>query len=179
MTQSQQRQARLINEMKRRAQFLPLTTAYSHEGTFLSAIGIKTAGKQAFARGGRSLCHWSRHRHCGRQGNQNQLQATISGCRCVDYSSHPLYPHVESPEFSFELVNSDRFLNIQSVAVRAVDTNKVEGLLGHTANPEWQVSKKRSFREHMVMDYLIQGDLFDDDFVANRYNDANDNGQFK
>jgi len=174
MTGGQQKAARLANQIKQTKNklfySLPLTTAFSHEGTFLTEVGMKFNNNKVYVQAGAYTTGMS--------------SVTLNGSP-VAVSFEPLSlgngfyltrptPSVlrlDTPELSFDLVNSDNFFNIESATLShefSVDT-MIDGLLGQTANKDWKIENTKAFKEHMVMDYLIQGDLFGDDFVANQF----------
>jgi len=178
MTGGQQKAARLAAQIKQTKNklfySLPLTTAFSHEGTFLTEIGMKFNNNKVYVQSG--------------SYTTGMKSVTLNG-KDVSVSFEPLSlgngfyltrptPSVlrlDTPELSFDLVNSDNFFNIESATLShelSVDT-MIDGLLGQTANKDWKIENTKEFKEHMVMDYLIQGDLFGDDFVANQFKSSN------
>jgi hypothetical protein len=78
---------------------------------------------------------------------------------------------IVTPDVSFSLLNSDRFVNIERASVRSAGGQQAEGLLGQTAQPGWEVLRgSHEWRQHIEQDYLLQDDdLFSDAFTLNRY----------
>ena len=148
---------------------LPVTAAWSHDGTYLTEIGIKLGAHQIQLIAGEYA-----------QG----LVATVDG-RVITPSSTPIVfangmsitlatAHaidITHPLLSLTIANSDKFFNIDAAALSlTADVSKINGLLGQSAHPSFKVQNTAEFRYHIVYDYLIQTDsLFDDDFVENKF----------
>lgn len=179
-TAGQMKQIRLLREIqtasKQRTSMvsLPLTTAFSHAGTFLGRVAIQVNGAKLFAVAGD-------YEDGIAQITLNDEPLAISSAPvqvapgCFITHSHPHTITVDIELLSFTLVNSDKFFNIEHSILNLpyTDDVQIDGLLGQTANPQWKVENTKEFKNHMVYDYLIAGDdLFSTDTVTNMYKTA-------
>ena len=171
MTGGQMKQARMLRSIVGKA--LPDTKAWSHEGTFLSEMGLKLDGTQLHLTAGAYATGMS----VEVDGVQLQPSATpiqVAADLTVSFpSAHVL--SVSHPLLSFSVVNSDRFFNIEQAALQSTAAAlDLDGLLGqtHSADANNRVMGGSSaVREHLLLDYLVSDDnaLFSDDFVRNRF----------
>ena len=176
MTSGQMRHVRLLSEIKSgsSSSSLPITTAFSHDGTFLGEMGIK-------------LQSHSLHVLAGAYATGIHT-VTLDGV-ALPVSNKPVMltktiavtrPHthslvVDTAEVSFVIVNSDHFFNIEQATLNMAEFADmiIDGMLGQTADSKWAVQSTAAFKQHMIMDFLLQGDdLFSDDFVANQFGQA-------
>ena len=178
MTAGQMRQARTLREVQQASASspsarypLPITTAFSHSGTFLGVAAIQVAGRRLLAKAGPYVQGIS---SVELDGVRLQVSPTPIQVAPGAYLTHAT-PHtltVDTDELSFTLVNSDTFFNIQEATLNRpyTDDQSIDGLLGQTADPQWQVSNSQEFKDHLIYDYLIaSSDIFSTDFNSNRY----------
>ena len=181
MTAGQMRQARLLSELGTSKSAdcsgspLPLTTAFSHAGTFLGQLGLQYKQHRLFIQAGRYCQGFSKVQLDGQDVAVGSAPHKLDESASFTLSSaHELL--VETADFSFTLVNSDGFVNIQQATLNRAWTDdwQIEGLLGQTADPAWTPSSSKSFKMHMVFDYLIADstDIFSVDFVSNMFDRA-------
>ena len=153
---------------------LPLTTAYSHEGTFLAEMGLKLNDVQVFAQAGAYATGFSKVTVAGVAVSVSSTATEIATGMYVTLST-PSVLTIDTPQVSFTLVNADNFFNIEQATLNQAHTDDsvMDGLLGQTANPAWKVLNDKEFKQHMVYDYLLaEMDAFSDDFVSNVYTAA-------
>jgi len=181
MTAGQMKAARVsaqLSAMKsnKQAYALPLTTAYSHEGTFLAEMGLKFTAADGATVQVRAVA-----------GAYTSGFATVTvngvavavGAEAVQVAAGmyvtlttPSILTIDTPAVSFTLTNADRFFNIEQATLNTPYTadSQMDGLLGQTADAEWKVLSTREFKQHMVYDYLLADqDSMSDDFVSNMY----------
>ena len=171
MTGGEMKQTRLFRAIKGAA--LPNTKAWSHEGTFLSEIGLKldnvklqlTAG--AYATGMTVEVD-------GKAVQPSDTVIQVADDLTVSFpTAHVLY--VSHPLLSFSVVNSDRFFNLEAAALNSDATAlDLDGLLGQTYSAEADnrvMGGSSEVREHLLLDYLLPTEdaLFSNDFVRNRF----------
>lgn len=153
---------------------LPLTTAYSHEGTFLAEMGLKLNDVQVFAKAGAYATGFSQVTVAGVAVSVGSAAVEVATGMYVTLST-PSVLTIDTPQVSFTLVNADHFFNIEQATLNTPHTDdaQMDGLLGQTANPAWKVQNDKEFKNHMVYDYLlVDMDAFSDDFVSTVYTAA-------
>lgn len=180
MTAGQMKAARVsaqLQSMKNKQAYpLPLTTAYSHEGTFLSDMALKftSADKtvvQVRATAGAYTTGFSTVTVNGVTVAVSTEAVEVAAGMYVTLST-PSILTIDTPAVSFTLANADRFFNIEQAVLNVAYTadSQMDGLLGQTASADWKVESTREFKQHMVYDYLLADmDGFSDDFVSNMY----------
>ena len=160
---------------------LPLTTAYSHEGTFLAEMGLKFtaadgATVQVRAVAGAYTTGFATVTVNGIDVAVGAEAVQVAAGMLVTFTTPSLLT-IDTPVLSFTLVNADRFFNIEQATLNTPYTgdSQMDGLLGQTANPAWTVERHSAeFREHQLMDFLIaEHDIFSSDFAASLYRDNN------
>ena len=150
---------------------LPLTTAYSHEGTFLAVMALKLAGVAVYAAAGPYTQGFKTVTIAGSAVAVSSAAVEVAAGMYVTLQT----PHIltiDTPAVSFTLANADHFFNIEQATLHQHYTAdaQMDGLLGQTANEQWKVESSTAFKQHMVYDYLLADmDGFSDDFVSNLY----------
>lgn len=150
---------------------LPLTTAYSHEGTFLAEMGLKLADVQVFVQAGAYTTGFQTVTVNGVAVSVSSVAVEVATGYFVTLST-PSVLTVDTPSVSFTLVNADNFFNIEQATLNQphTDDSQMDGLLGQTASEQWKVQSNKEFKNHMVYDYLIADmNVFSDDFVSNLF----------
>jgi len=181
-TAGQMKQIRLLREIRTASKqrtsvmSLPITTAFSHAGTFLGQVAIQLSGAKLFAVAGDYEDGIAKITL-----NDKPLAVSSSAVevapKCFITHSHSHIITVDTELLSFTLVNSDKFFNIEHSILNLpyMDDMQIDGLLGQTANPQWKVENTKEFKNHMVYDYLIAGDdIFSTDTVTNLYKPASE-----
>ena len=173
---------------------LPTTTAWSHEGTFLGALSLQFRSLSSsssvvgqvlvvagpYQRGIASL------EVSGAQIELEQavypLTFTFDDCSVVVESPHQLL--VSTSEVTLSLVNSDRFFNLENIALTPLtraEPKRLEGILGQSADsttyfPRYSPAgsarreAKSDWQRHQTLDYLVaDDDMWSNDFVSNRF----------
>ena len=177
MTAGQMRQTRIMREIQSSsklsaAHVLPITTAFSHAGTFLGEMGLKLSQvAKVRAVAGAYTKGFELVELNGVPMEVNSIPVKVAEGAYVTFPN-PHTIQVDTAMVSFTLINSDGFFNIEQATLNGAFTDdmQMEGLLGQTANPEWKVLNTKEFKTHMVMDYLLASkDIFSDDFVSNLY----------
>ena len=171
MTGGQMKQTRRLRAIKGLA--LPDTKAWSHEGTFLSEMGLKLDGVRLHLTAG-AYAEGMAVEVGGQQVQPSATPIQVAADLTVHFTSaHSL--RVSHPLLSFTVVNSDRFFNIEAAELRSdAATLDLDGLLGqtHSAAADNRVmGGSAEVREHLLLDYLLPDEnaLFSDDFVRNRF----------
>ena len=176
-----QRQGRLISALQGAAaatgpsRSLPLTTAWSHAGLYMGEAGVQLSGQRLLVQAGAYEAGFA-----AVQLDGAELAVSAEAVQLLDGSTvtRPTASvvRVHSAEVSFELRNSDRFLNIHSAELDTLASARldhVDGLLGQTADSEWKAdAKSAAWRQHVEHDFeLPQGadDLWSTTFEHNRY----------
>jgi hypothetical protein len=172
MTGGEMRQARLLAEVQ--GVQLPLTPAWSHDGTFMSEMGLKLGSQRLHVKSG-AYATGLTVTVDGIVAQPGSVVAASDAMR-VTVGAHSL--QVQHGLISFDIVNSDGFLNIERASLRAASasTQQLDGLLGQTAhrsNTE-MLGGSQAVKEHQLLDYLLPDvdALFSDDFVRNRFTSA-------
>ena len=168
----------------------PPTTAYSHPGTYLGSAGVKLSGHRLYVQAGEYRLGFANVSLDGEPLPVSEaVQVLADGSQL--HRPTPFSISITTAELTFTLVNADHFLNFESAALlqpiaalrhrqhehaaaaHSAEDDKdclIAGLLGQTADPEWQVQKTDGWRRHLELDHLLQGDdLFGDDFATNLY----------
>ena len=184
MTAGQMKAARVASQLSsmksgKTVYPLPLTTAYSHEGTFLSEMGLKfTAADgttvQVRAVAGDYATGFSTVTVNGVAVAVSAEAVQVAAGMYVTLTTPSLLT-IDTPQVSFTLANADRFYNIEQATLNTPYTAdaQMDGLLGQTADSEWKVVSTREFKQHMVYDYLIADqDSMSDDFVSNMFGES-------
>ena len=168
--------AQLLSMKSKLTYPLPLTTAYSHEGTFLADMGLKyTAPDGTVVQVRVTAGDYT----TGFVLVSVNGEAVAVGSEAVEVAAGlyitratPSILTIDTPAVSFTLANADHFFNIEQATLNQAYTadSQMDGLLGQTADCDWKVESSREFKQHMVYDYLLADmDGFSADFVANMY----------
>ena len=180
LTAGQMRSARVSRQLQavKSAQVypLPLTTAYSHEGTFLAEMSLKFTAPdgtvvRVVATAGPYTTGFSHVTVSGVAVTISSSAVQVATGMYVTLTT-PSILTIDTPAVSFTLANADHFFNIEQATLNLPYTAdaQMDGLLGQTADETWKVESSREFKQHMVYDYLLADmDGFSDDFVANMY----------
>ena len=152
---------------------LPITKAWTHDGTYLSELGLLLAPQQQrlFLRAGGFL-------HGIQEMTVNGAPLAVGGVVVLGQLTVTVStPHVVAlahPLFRLSVVNSDGFFNLEGGqlldegAAAAMD-----GLLGQTADAAWLPSESLIQREHQIFDYLVESShvdaIFSSDFVRTKF----------
>ena len=149
---------------------IPSTAAWTHNGTYLSEMGIKLGQNRVKIVAGEYAT--------GMVATVNDALMTLTKMTINDYTISMTTPHqitITHPLVKLTMTNSDRFFNMDYAELTASDsqTMTMDGLLGQTAHSDFKLQSTAQFKFHQVYDYLIRGeDLFEDDFVLNRFVNA-------
>ena len=172
MTSGEMRQARLLAEVQ--GLTLPLTPAWSHEGTFMSEMGLKLSSQRLHIKSGAYATGLT----VTVDGVVAQPGSVVSGSDAMRVTVGAHAVQVQHGLISFDIVNSDGFLNIERASLRSASASQqqLDGLLGQTAhrsNTE-MLGGSQAVKEHQLLDYLLPDvdALFSDDFVRNRFTGA-------
>jgi hypothetical protein len=153
---------------------LPSTTPWSHCGTYLGELGILLPGGAklhgvpgSFLLGWQSLTVNGEELHISRQPiwfNSSEEYASV-----LHTTPHVL--QVRTSKLMFELVNSDRFFNVDRAELMpGASASELDGLLGQTADPAVQPDNSAQWRKHVEYDYRVDSDdVFSSDFARSKY----------
>jgi hypothetical protein len=153
----------------------PPTTAYNHPGTYLGSAGVKVSGHRLYVQAGDYRLGFANASLDGAELPVSSAVLVLADGSQLHRPS-PFSLSITTQQLSFTLVNADHFLNIESAALlqpfahlKQADC-AIAGLLGQTADPEWQVEKTEDFKRHLELDHLLAGqDIFGDDFPTNLF----------
>ena len=170
-----QRQSKLIAAMKGAGggNRLPSTTSWSHDGLYMSETGVQLAGHRLLVQPGAYETGFQSVQLDGAElAVSSEAVQLLDGVSVRRASSSVV--EVATAEASFELVNSDHFLNIHTALVHAAATHvdHVDGLLGQTLSPSFKVERTAEFKQHIEEDFLLPAgddDLWSTDFAYNQY----------
>ena len=158
---------------------LPITKAWSHQGTYLSEIAIRLDNTQL---GGVNVFIRAGGYPFGiQQATINGATMTVgheyrftlpSGQSAAITLATPHTVRLDHPLFTLSFVNSDGFFNLEQGQLLATEAaGLLDGLLGQTADSAWKASESDEQREALIFDYMAEGQegIASADFVKNKY----------
>ena len=153
---------------------LPSTTPWSHCGTYLGELGILLpSGARIHGVPGSFLLGWQSLTVNGQELHisTRPLWFNSSSEFASVLHSSPHVLQVRTSVLEFELVNSDRFFNVDRAELMpGADASLLDGLLGQTADPAVQPDNSAQWRKHVEYDYRVESDdVFSSDFARSKY----------
>ena len=160
---------------------LPVTTPWSQPGTYLAVSGLTLGRLQlrveagAYGAGLTATILATGERLVPHQSLDDGLGSFVS----LDGSGHTLT--VRHPLLNFQLVNADRFFDIEQAQLHSeLAATELDGLLGQSADSAWQpaapgVKTGKAVdpeAQDLVMDYWVgvgQAALFKNEFVTKKF----------
>lgn len=131
----------------------PVTTAWSHAGTYLGESGIILGENQLYIAPGAFATGFSSITLNGVALPISSSPVELDGDMTVTHSS-AYKVQISTPSVRFTIVNADNFVNIEHARVMSAET-QLTGLLGQTADAEWEVVQSAEFVQHVENDYIV------------------------
>ena len=146
----------------------PVTVAWGHPGTYMGECGLRLGASKLYVQPGSYSTGFATVTLDGvavpiaEQPIQLEDGMTVTRPSAFKLS-------IVTADVSFTIVNSDHFINLEQVALVGVDA-QVAGLLGQTADNDWEVVRSAEWRQHLENDYkLVSNDLFGADFEGQQF----------
>ena len=171
------RQSKLMAALKRggagagAGNRLPSTTSWSHDGLYMGETGVQLAGHKLLIKPGAYESGFEAVELDGQELAVSSEPVQLLDGSSITRSSSSVVD-IASKDVLFTLVNSDHFVNIHSaVLAPSSDVEHVDGLLGHTASPNFHVERTKEFKQHVEEDFLLpEGeDVWSTSFDHNQY----------
>ena len=155
---------------------LPVTQAWSHPGTYMAQLGLKLGALEFLIAAGPYSAGIAYVTLVTEQRNLT-VGETVSWCgsslRLLDQSRL----RVQTPLLTFTAVNADGFFNLEQARLLSPSAqSQLDGLLGQSADPQWEAGQGSEWEQHLLMDFLVldqqlpaQRLLLSDEFSANRF----------
>ena len=146
----------------------PSIACWSHDGSYLSELGLFTPNAMLFVRAGPAATGFAAVELTNTSA-ANTATARVDDLSYEQLSSHRLTVTLGS--FSLSIDNSDGFVNLAAVtALKPLSQLASHGLLGQThVRAKSGSSGLSGVIEGEVDDYVVEGGLFAVDSVYNRY----------
>ena len=146
----------------------PVTTAWSHNGTYMGECGLKMGELELYVAPGAYATGFSAVTIDGVSVPISSRPVELDGDMTVTHPS-AFKLIVATPDMRFTIVNADRFVNIEHASVLNADA-QLSGLLGQTADAEWEVVQSAEWKEHLETDFKLgSDDLFGADFPGQQF----------
>jgi hypothetical protein len=139
----------------------------------MGECGVKILGSRVRVVPGPYLAGFTSVTLDGKEMELSTEAVEIAEGYVLQRTSHRL--DVITPLLRFAIVNSDKFINVESAAVLQAYSPElhIDGMLGQTADAEWTVQKTAHWRKHLEEDHMLASDdVFGDDFPRNQYSET-------
>ena len=158
----------LANAAANSANRPPVTTAWSHNGTYMGECGLRLGESQLYIQPGTYAQGFAAITLNGVALPVSAEPVELEGDMTVTHAS-AYSVTIATRDVRFTIVNSDRFVNIEHASVRNVNA-QLSGLLGQTADQEWEVVQSKEWRDHLENDFMLASDnLFGNDFEGQQF----------
>ena len=155
------------------ANTLPSTVAWSHDGLYMGETAVQMAGHRLLLKPGAYVGGFQVAELDGVELAVSTKPTRLSedGTAAVWRSSTGVV-EVISKEVQFMLVNSDHFVNLHSATLNPLtaDPQHIDGLLGQTAQPDFQVLQTAEFKERIESDFLLPASDSDIWSISSKHN---------
>jgi len=152
-------------------QYVPRTTSWSHNGTYMGEFGIKFGGgSRLYVAPGPFVNGFAAVTLDGEAMPLSLAPVKVAEGFTVTRTNHKVL--VVTPVVRFTLVNSDRLINVEEASLLSSFSPDLhlDGLLGQTADTKWKTQKSKHWKKHLEEDHMLSvNDLFSDSFSRNKY----------
>ena len=154
---------------------LPSTVAWSHDGLYMGETGVQLAGHKLLLKPGLYVGGFETVQLDGVElpVSNRAVQLLEDGTVRVRRPSDGVV-EISTTEVQFMLVNSDHFINLHSAILnpRTANPAHIDGLLGQTARPDFEVLQTAEFKRHIESGFLLpagEGDIWSTKCKHNQY----------
>ena len=146
----------------------PSTAAWNHAGTYLGECGVRLGGSKLYVQPGAYATGFTQVTLDNVTVPVSSTAILLDGNMTVTrISAYKLT--ISTLTVRFTIVNSDHFVNIERASV--LDENaQLAGLLGQTADKEWEVRQSKAWKRQLESEYKLNSNqLFGADYEGQQY----------